>query len=188
VIRQEGRCAACGEPLEVGGDTQFDHVPALQLRGWDPEKQDTIPAANDNEAIQAKHKVCHARKTTGRKGESKLNAVHGDVAEIAKLRRLTRAQEDYRRRITAKSRGDDVEAEVETKKKSRWPKRSFSRGVARATSTTGSQDRDRSSDEKSRRRGLSLRDDNKKSKGAFPLRRKMAQRRDRENSEDGVPE
>jgi hypothetical protein len=135
VIRQEGRCSTCGERLGGWKDTQFDHVPALQLRGFDPEAGDTIPAANDPEALFAKHKDCHLAKTTGRKGESKLNALHGDVAEIAKLRRLTDEHREFQRRLLTK--GDEVEQPEVPVKKSRWPSRPFSSGGKRAVVEKG---------------------------------------------------
>ena len=55
VLRQDSLCATCGERLGKLDDTQFDHVPAVQLRCWDPEAKDTIPPSNDVES--------HLRKT-----------------------------------------------------------------------------------------------------------------------------
>jgi len=54
VLRQNSLCATCGERLGKLEDTQFDHVPALQLRCWDPEAKNTIPPANDVDTIFAK--------------------------------------------------------------------------------------------------------------------------------------
>jgi hypothetical protein len=125
VIRQEGRCKTCGASLESWKLTQFDHVPAIHLRGWDAVEKDSIPGSNDPEYIHAKHKDCHAKKTTGRKGESKLNAIHGDTAEIAKLRRMTKAEIEFRRRLLSKNE-EEPEAE-RPKPKSRWAKRPFNR-------------------------------------------------------------
>lgn len=130
VLRQDALCSACGERLGEPEGVQMDHVPALQLRGWDPVARDTIPAANDPGALFAKHKDCHAQKTTGRKGESDKNRIHGDVAEIARLRRLARSHDEYRSRLLSKGEANDNE-EPEPKKKSRWPKRSFNRGRPR---------------------------------------------------------
>ena len=47
VIRQGGNCATCREKLGKLEDTQFDHVPAVQLRCWDPGAKDTVPPSND---------------------------------------------------------------------------------------------------------------------------------------------
>jgi len=140
VIRLEGRCKACGERLGKLADTEFDHVPALQLRGWDVEAGDTIPPANDPEHIQAKHVDCHKAKTTGRKGESKLNALHGDTAEIAKLRRVTKSEIEFRRRLLAKGE-PETDADERPKPKSRWPKRPFNRGGKRGPSGSRSSGR-----------------------------------------------
>lgn len=124
VIRQEGRCKACGEKLGQLADTQFDHSPALQLRSWDAEEANTIPAANDASAIEAKHKDCHLQKTTGRKGESRLgDARSGDVPTIARVKRLSRKEQEFRKRMLIKSSGD--EEEVPKKQKHRWPSRPF---------------------------------------------------------------
>lgn len=140
VIRQEGRCKACGERLGKLAETEFDHVPALQLRCWDPDLLDSIPAANDPEYIQAKHKDCHKAKTTGRKGESKLNAIHGDTAQIAKLRRVTQSEIEFRRRLLAK--GEPEPEEDKPQRKSRWPKRPFNRGGKRGSSGARAEDLD----------------------------------------------
>lgn len=43
----------------------FDHVPALALRPFDPGTQDTIPPANDPDALQLLTDTEHARKTNG---------------------------------------------------------------------------------------------------------------------------
>ncbi|TXM69614.1 hypothetical protein [Methylobacterium sp. WL120] len=140
VIRQEGRCSACGERLGTWKETQFDHEPALQLRSFDLEARDTVPPANDPEALFAKHKDCHLAKTTGRRGESKKNAIHGDVAEIAKLRRVTEEHKAFQRRLLSKGDEEEVVAAPD-KKKSRWPKRPFSSGGKRAAPASRSKAR-----------------------------------------------
>jgi len=125
VIRQEGKCKACGERLGQLKDTQFDHVPALQLRIWCEEIKDTAPQANDPEFIEAKHKVCHLVKTTGRKGESKFSDTRdGDVPQIARTKRLAKKEEDFRRKLLAKATGEEPPATGAKRKKS-WPKRPF---------------------------------------------------------------
>ena len=124
VIRQEGRCKACGERLGQLADTQFDHTPALQLRAWDTDEKNTVPAANDATAIEAKHKDCHLQKTTGRKGDSRLgDNRNGDVPSIARVKRLTRKEQAFRDRMLSKASGDA--GEELTKKKHRWPSRPF---------------------------------------------------------------
>ncbi|WP_298962495.1 hypothetical protein [uncultured Methylobacterium sp.] len=141
VVRQDGRCASCGERLGTLRETQFDHEPALQLRAFDPDANDTIPPANDPEALKGKHKLCHLVKTTGRKGESDKNAIHGDVAEIHRLRRLTQQREEFQRRVLAK--GTDEGARDGPEKKSRWPKRPFNSRGRRESPPSRSEARDR---------------------------------------------
>jgi hypothetical protein len=120
VIRQHSLCATCGERLGKLDDTQFDHVPAIQLRCWDAEAKDVTPRSNDPEFIQAKHTDCHAKKTFG----SRQELTRGDVQEIARTKRLARETEDFRRRMLAK--GDpEAEAPVQPRRKKAWPKRPF---------------------------------------------------------------
>jgi hypothetical protein len=124
VLAQDSRCPTCGERLGDFEGVEFDHVPALGLRGWDPEAGDTVPAANDPGAMQAKHADCHAAKTTGRRGESKLSRVGGDTSEIAKLRRLERKSAEFRQSLLSKDVGEPKPA-TPPKRKTVWPKRKF---------------------------------------------------------------
>lgn len=126
VVNQEGCCLSCGKKLGKWTDTQFDHVPALQLRGWDEVAHDTIPPANDPGSIHAIHKDCHAVKTHGRKGESRLSKSGGDISEVAKLRRLTSKELEFRNRLLAKSENEEAgETESPKKRKHKWPSRPF---------------------------------------------------------------
>jgi len=122
VIRQGGACASCNEKLGKLEDTQFDHVPALQLRCWDPEAKDTVPPANDPEHIFAKHVDCHAAKTFG----SKASKRGADVTEIARTKRIARETEEFRRRMLAKLMDPNEVAEEPPKRaKKKWPSRPF---------------------------------------------------------------
>ncbi len=132
VMRLDGRCALCGERLGEWKATEFDHVPALQARSWDPVAEDTIPAANDPEHITAAHKDCHETKTTGRQGESKLSRRGGDIAEINKTRRLEKARLEreaeikaYRERLLATGDEPIELPDPKKKRKREWPKRPF---------------------------------------------------------------
>jgi hypothetical protein len=136
VIRQHSLCAKCGERLGKLDDTQFDHVPAVQLRCWDPEAKDTIPPANDVDSIFAKHTDCHAAKTFG----SKASKRGADVTEIARTKRIAKETEAFRQRILAK--GDANASVQEQKPKKRWPKRPFGRrGRNGETRSRGEEDR-----------------------------------------------
>lgn len=119
VLRQNSLCATCGERLGRLEDTQFDHVPAVQLRCWDPEAKDTIPPSNDVDSIFAKHIDCHAAKTFG----SKASKRGADVTEIARTKRISKDTEEFRRRMLAKN-DPDAEPPPDRRKKL-WPKRPF---------------------------------------------------------------
>jgi hypothetical protein len=120
VIRQHSLCAKCGERLGKLDDTQFDHVPAVQLRCWDPEAKDVTPRSNDPEFIFAKHADCHAKKTFG----SREELTRGDVTEIARTKRIAKDTEDFRRRMLAKT-DHDVEVPPPRRPKKKWLSRPF---------------------------------------------------------------
>jgi hypothetical protein len=101
---------------------QFDHFPALELRPINPHTGETIPPANDPEHIQMLLITEHKVKTFGPGGEKRITTAGSDIGNIAKTRRLTKAQEESRRRMLAKAEGEDGET---TKRKTKWPKRSF---------------------------------------------------------------
>lgn len=98
---------------------QFDHNPALALRPIDPVTGDTIPSANDPNYIDLLLITEHKVKTFGKGGEKRVTTAGSDVGNIAKVRRLEKAQEEARRRMLATDTGE------EPVRKSRWPKRSF---------------------------------------------------------------
>jgi hypothetical protein len=89
---RQSHCPDCARPLDDMDEVQADHCPPLQLRVWDEDAGDTVPAANDPLYIVMRHTDCHRRKTTGRKGESELSVGGGDQSEIAKTRRLEKAR------------------------------------------------------------------------------------------------
>ena len=121
VIRQSGACATCREKLGKLEATQFDHVPAVQLRCWDPEAKDTIPPSNDEEHIFAKHVDCHAEKTFG----SKASKRGADVTEIARTKRIAKETEEFRRRMLQKLIDPEEPEERPKKTKRQWPSRPF---------------------------------------------------------------
>lgn len=99
-------------------DVQFDHAPALELREWDEAAGDTIPPANDPEHIQMLLIAEHKAKTFGRRGEKTATTHGSDIGNIAKARRITKQQEEARRRMLAKDAG-------EPKPRSKWGSRPF---------------------------------------------------------------
>jgi hypothetical protein len=136
VIRQHSLCSKCGERLGKVSDTQFDHVPAIQLRCWDADAKDTTPRSNDPGFIEAKHADCHAKKTFG----SREELTRGDVQTIAHTKRVARETEEFRRRMLAKS-DPDAEVAAPSRPKKQWPSRPFERrgkdGKARSRGQKG---------------------------------------------------
>lgn len=126
VIRSSGRCAACGERLGELADVDFDHRPPIQLRAWDPEANDTVPACNDPAFIVPLHKDCHKLRTTGRAGESDLSVHGGDQATIAKVRRLAKGHQDFQRRLMSRGEGDRA---TSARPKRKIPSRPFPKRV-----------------------------------------------------------
>ncbi|MDQ0422372.1 hypothetical protein J2045_003420 [Peteryoungia aggregata LMG 23059] len=102
----------------------WDHSPPLALREWDPVKQDTIPPANDPRHIELLLITDHKTKTFGRGGEKRITTAGSDIHAIAKVRRLTKAQEEARRRMLAKTEPGESEP-VNPRKKTKWPSRPF---------------------------------------------------------------
>lgn len=99
---------SCGSPLPSMTDCDFDHVHARALGGSD-ELDNYRPLCRE----------CHKIKTFGRGGEKRVSTADGDVGKIAKVRRLTKAQEENRRRMLAKDSGE------EPARKSQWQSRPF---------------------------------------------------------------
>ena len=97
----------------------LDHEPALGLRAWDEEKRDTVPPANDPRFLIWRPRPGHKTKTFARKGESQLSGSDGDIQRIRRLRRLSKDQEEFQRRLLAKETGEA------RPKSRRWPKRKF---------------------------------------------------------------
>lgn len=98
---------------------QFDHNPALGLRPVDPVTGDTIPPANSPDHIELLLVAEHHEKTFGPGGEKRITTAGSDVARIAKVKRLSKEQEEMRRRMLAKTTGEPPA------KKSKWPNRPF---------------------------------------------------------------
>ena len=86
VLNQNGLDPDTGKKLEAMGEAvEFDHDPAIHLRPWHAEAQDTDPPANDLRYIVARSKPSHKQKTNG----NKATTYGSDKHAIAKLGRLT---------------------------------------------------------------------------------------------------
>lgn len=107
----------------VGGALEWDHCPALALRFVDPETGEMTPAPNDPRYIRPMRKGEHAEKTFGRPATT----AGSDIGAAAKVRRITKQQEEARRRMLAKDAGEP------RKKSGRIP----SRGFPKRKRTTG---------------------------------------------------
>lgn len=103
-------------------EVQFDHNPALELRPVNPNTGDTIPPANDPDHIDMLLLVEHKEKTFGRGGEKRITTAGSDIGNIRKMQRLSDEQEEFRRRMLAKSTGEE---EPKSRPKSNWPSRPF---------------------------------------------------------------
>lgn len=90
-------------------EVNFDHEPALALREWDERAQDTIPPANDPDFIRILLVADHKAKTFGRGGEKRVTTLGSDIHAIAKARRLSKEQEEFRRRLLSREPGEKRE-------------------------------------------------------------------------------
>jgi len=92
------KLAACLDALGFKPDDkiEWDHTWALGLRERTPEGG-YIPAANDPRYIRPKLEDVHLTKTSG----NGATTAGSDVHRIAKVRRLLRAEEEFRWRLTS---------------------------------------------------------------------------------------
>lgn len=105
-------------------EVNWDHSPPLALREWDPVREDTIPPANDPNHIHILRIEDHKTKTFGKGGEKRITTAGSDIHAIAKVKRLTEAQEDMRRRLLAKAEPEETKP-ANPRRQTKWPKRSF---------------------------------------------------------------
>jgi hypothetical protein len=93
-------------------EAELDHDPALGRRDWDEQAKDTVPPANDPKFLVWRPREGHKRKTFG----TKATTYGSDIFEMAKERRVTKKQAEFRSRLLAPV----PKAE---RPKSKWPKR-----------------------------------------------------------------
>lgn len=84
---------------------QFDHRPPLALRQIDPATGDTIPPQNDPDHIFLVTLDEHRDKTFGKGGTKRATTAGSDIHAIAKARRLSKDEEEFRRRLLANEPG-----------------------------------------------------------------------------------
>lgn len=104
IMARQSRCPLCGERLGAVENLDWDHETALARGGTD-----TL----DN--IRAVHRTCHLVKTAGTKATTRGSDIH----EIAKTKRMEKAEAEFRSRLLAKEPGEERPA------KKAWPSRPF---------------------------------------------------------------
>lgn len=110
----------------VPHEVELDHDPALGLREINADGTDWIPSQHDARYLVWRPKAEHRTKTSG----TKATSAGSDIHAIAKGKRLTREQQEHRRRMLAKA----GQAEATEPKRSRWASRPFpkqTRGLGR---------------------------------------------------------
>lgn len=98
----------CGKRLPTMQECEFDHIHARALGGSD-ELDNLRPLCP----------ACHKIKTNGLGGEKRIASAGSDKNAIAKARRITKKEEEFRARLLAKAEGAPLVT------KSRWPSRPF---------------------------------------------------------------
>lgn len=133
VLNQRALCGCgCGAPLSE--QVEFDHDPALIFREYDATTRTYTPDANDPAFIKAKLVDCHARKTFGPGGEKRITTRGSDIGEKARVRRLSRDHEEFRRRMLARATGEAApDAGKPRKRKPSIPSRPFPKRPANLT-------------------------------------------------------
>lgn len=92
----------------LGEEIEWQHDPPIQLRIWNEEKQDTEPSAYDPRYLTPMLKAEH-RKVTAKV----------DIPQIAKTKRMSEDQNEFRRKILSRECGE------KRKPKGKIPTRGF---------------------------------------------------------------
>lgn len=93
----------------AGGKVNYDHRPPVSERPFDTETNDTIPPANDPDAIEPILEDEHDKRTNGPGGEKRITTAGSDANNRAKRRALTKAQEEFRRKVLERPCGQKRE-------------------------------------------------------------------------------
>ncbi|GGH14506.1 hypothetical protein GCM10007036_13870 [Alsobacter metallidurans] len=126
VLRQNGKCAHCGDKLGELAGLNFDHRPALAARLWIAENCDFDPPQLDPAFIEAVHRDCHDIRTYGPGGEKRIHTRGSDQGERARVRGISEAYAAFQRRLLAKTAGDEEPPPARSRKaKQRIPSRPF---------------------------------------------------------------
>ncbi|MCC6776692.1 MAG: hypothetical protein IT537_08660 [Hyphomicrobiales bacterium] len=96
----------------AGKDIDWSHEPALELRAINEAGTDYDPPQHDPRFIEIRTRVEHKHITFTDNGTGR-----GDITAIAHRRKVTDAEQEFRRRMLVKDTGE------RPPRKSRWPKR-----------------------------------------------------------------
>ena len=107
IMVRQARCPLCDGRLGSIENVDFDHDTPLALGG-----------ADDETNLRAVHRDCHRIKTSG----TKATSAGSDIHIIAKTKRLSKEQEETRRRITERVPGQP-RAKTGSIPSRPWPKR-----------------------------------------------------------------
>lgn len=95
ILVRQAHCPLCDGKLGSLKGLQFDHEKALVAGG-----------ADRNENIRALHTKCHATKTFGKGGTTRITTRGSDIGENARDKRIAKDIEEFRRRMLAKVPGE----------------------------------------------------------------------------------
>jgi hypothetical protein len=109
--------------LRLVGFGHFDHRPALWERRFDTETNDTIPPANDPNAIEFIPVGEHDIRTHGPGGEKRITTAGSDSNRRAKGRRLETKWREFTAAMAAKVTGSP--ASQPDRRKRKIPNRPF---------------------------------------------------------------
>jgi isopenicillin N synthase-like dioxygenase len=86
------------------GEGQWDHAPALELRGYNPATKKYTPDANDPKYIRYMALKPHDVKTHGPGGTKRITAKGGDNHTAAHVGDLSASELAWRKRMEAKGK------------------------------------------------------------------------------------
>lgn len=121
-------------PVDFVPEFELHHEPPLELRPVDDSTGQHIPPQHERTCLIWMTKAAHRARTTGRRGESDLSLRDGDQGKIAKVRRIEKKRDEFKRALLARDDGTEPSSPSKrkrpiptAKKTERKPQRSASR-------------------------------------------------------------
>jgi hypothetical protein len=115
--------ANCGQDVHRADDIQFNHVPPLEARDYDTDREDFIPSQFDESTIRVELIACHRRHTSGTKSTTRGSV----VGERARTRNIATEHAAFLDRMGRKvGQGDEVAATADRRRQ--WPSRKLPTG------------------------------------------------------------